>query len=399
MTNDHQQSPYLIDSTELRGTVGGYLNIRDLDLVINEIKNARIKESHDSKLYSLLSGQTIAVVAVIEGNQIEEAIRFFGQERVFQDGEFILFDSAICNEQFFFLLIDRFTILAKEDLLRIDELTKKVTDSNLSNKCLLYRKHSNDWTLAEQSLEFPTINSMFSLKEKTLQEIFSEYCSVCNTEFFSFILLLLKNASLQQISVEIKIASLSWKEIKNISILKNAICSGKAEVFETVSLRNKPELKQFDIYIPSEVTGMGVIADFLEIRPVINTFFKALPETSESRYRGFSKEDFLSMNLSEFFFWFKNHPKFRSLSKVIEVFQLNSISLNSRLESYNYQTAYLLCIAKELRKLREESRVFISCSILSETESSISTTIKEKLEALLQFYRAKIFWLENDKSD
>jgi excinuclease UvrABC ATPase subunit len=102
------------------------------------------------------------------------------------------------------------------------------------------------------------------------------------------------------------------------------------------------------------------------------------------------------MSLGECLSWFKNHPKCRALAQLVERVGIGGLPLTSKLEDYSYETAFLIALVRELRKLREEVTIYIPSSIWSETGRVLSSILKETIEAQLHFYRAKIIVLEHE---
>ena len=194
--------------------------------------------------------------------------------------------------------------------------------------------------------------------------------------------------------LESNLSELSWLTIDKISFLRRTLTEAGITYEVPTNTQQMIRQKPMDITIPGDIVGTGNIASFTEISVELKKFFKSLPETSQGIYRGYRIEEFLEMSFKEFFTWFQNHPKFRSLALAVKACGIEDLTLTERLEHLSYQEAYAVLVARELRKMREESRVFLPGLIWSETSECLSLILRKNVLDLLSFYRCHITVVE-----
>ena len=389
------EEPYLIDRTELRSSVWRYLALDTLLVALRERALEEEQASAQGRLLSQLQGHLVAVAANVSAEVLQDALRLWGTERILINNDFVLFDESLHHASHFVLLIDRMTV---HDLSHVQTLRARaaaVHESSLATGSVLYVKQEQGWQLVPHESPASTV-TFEHCEDESLGDFFTKLFAATELELFEHFLSHVRRSSTFHLQTAAKLSTLPWKVLHNLSLLRRCLMTKDEPAYLTITEVKKPIVRPMDIYLPHDVIGSGKLADFLELKTILQQFFKALPETSRGLYRGHSRDEFLAMTLGECLCCFKNHPKCRALGQLVDRLGLGQLSLVSKLEDYSYETAFLIALVRELRKLREEVTIYIPQYIWSETGTALSSILKETIEAQLQFYRAKIIVLEHE---
>ena len=246
----------------------------------------------------------------------------------------------------------------------------------------------------------------------------------------SFYELLLSDLELSQLKIGDKVDTIPWSLLARCLNLRSTFLahSGKGQpklpsdivtvslspaALSSLSLSNaKLEARNLDVLLPAEVVGFQTLSSFLTVEEELTKFFLSLPaakltpvddvqssarnekakKLSAVLYRGWKIDQILQLSISEFITHFRNHPKFRTLSSAILAFDLQKkdIYLTDSLSALSYVSALSCAWVRELRKLREGSKVYIPDELQIFGSPAEAEMMKVALFEFLKFYRAQI---------
>jgi hypothetical protein len=219
-----------------------------------------------------------------------------------------------------------------------------------------------------------------------LIKIVSYDCDIkLNTNIFELPIIIQNSLILIRATLSSDIETLkSFQEYCLPEIAKNLNYQNKVEI---VSLSEKKRLIKLN-YIPDNQHVIQVENKFsvsssllvaLNIKQELKIFFN---RSNVNIYKSKTIEEYLELNITDFFKEFGNHPKWRRISTVWNTMNMPNISLDYELVNLGYETKFLIYIALQAAKLREDSIFLIPSTLYGICEKSVDHHLLPLLEWL-----------------